>query len=253
MVAILNPTGPGQQIPVDRAVVLIGRSPECDVVLDISSKISRMHCALVQVDADYYIRDLGSMNGIMVGGQRVEKDIKLTNGVEVMIGDVKFLFIENVVTAARQTRRAGAKGSPVFVDETVDVLEVEEIEDIATPKYGRTGGNTSAPSTSGQQHSRTPGEEDDRTVRVRSGNLDDVEIIDAEIIEAVEVIEDVEIISDAEVIDEEIDVIDVIQDVEILDVIDEVEVIDMEVIDMEVIDEVEIVNDQPRKSRPRLR
>jgi pSer/pThr/pTyr-binding forkhead associated (FHA) protein len=79
MVAILHPTGPGTQIAFDRAVVLIGRSPECDVVLDMSSKISRMHCALVQVDTAYYIRDLGSLNGVTVAGQRIEKDAKLTD------------------------------------------------------------------------------------------------------------------------------------------------------------------------------
>ena len=90
MVAVLHPTGPGQQIPIDRAVVLIGRSPECDAVIDFSTKISRMHCALVQVDTGYYIRDLGSMNGVWVGGQRVEKDAKLTNGVEVAITTSSF-------------------------------------------------------------------------------------------------------------------------------------------------------------------
>ena len=128
MVAILHPTGPGTQIAFDRAVVLIGRSPECDVVLDMSSKISRMHCALVQVDTAYYIRDLGSLNGVTVAGQRIEKDAKLTNGVEVLIGDIKFLFLENVAPAAKPARVTGGKGAPVFVDETVEVLDVEEVE-----------------------------------------------------------------------------------------------------------------------------
>jgi pSer/pThr/pTyr-binding forkhead associated (FHA) protein len=110
MVAILHPTGPGMQIPIDRAVVLIGRSPECDVVLDVSSKISRMHCALVQVDTAYYIRDLGSLNGVTVAGERVEKDVKLTNGTEVQIGDVRFLFLENVLPAAELRKPHQQKG-----------------------------------------------------------------------------------------------------------------------------------------------
>ena len=129
MVAVLHPTGPGHQIPIDRAVVLIGRSPECDAVIDFSTKISRMHCALVQVDAEYYIRDLGSMNGVWLGGERVEKDARLTNGVEVSIGDVKYQYLENVAPAAKPARPvAGDAGMPVLVDESVEVLDDDEIE-----------------------------------------------------------------------------------------------------------------------------
>ena len=99
MTALLHQLGGGRQIPVDRAVVLVGRSDECDAVLDCSTKISRIHCALVQVDQDYYLRDLGSMNGVWVGGQKVVRQQRLQNGVEVCIGDVRFLFLENVAIA----------------------------------------------------------------------------------------------------------------------------------------------------------
>lgn len=96
MTALLHQLGGGRQIPIDRAVVLVGRSAECDFVLDSSSKISRIHCAVVQVDSDYYLRDLGSMNGVWVAGQKVVRQQRLQNGVEVCIGDVRFLFLENV-------------------------------------------------------------------------------------------------------------------------------------------------------------
>ncbi|MGV2333018.1 MAG UNVERIFIED_CONTAM: FHA domain-containing protein [Planctomycetaceae bacterium] len=99
MTALLHQLGGGRQIPVDRAVVLVGRSAECDVVLDSSTKISRIHCALVQVDSDYYLRDLGSMNGVWVAGQKVVRQQRLQNGMEVCIGDVRFLFLENVTVA----------------------------------------------------------------------------------------------------------------------------------------------------------
>ena len=225
MVAILHPTGPGMQIPIDRAVVLIGRSPECDVVLDVSSKISRMHCALVQVDTQYYIRDLGSLNGVTVAGQRVEKDAKLTNGTEVQIGDVKFLFLENVQPAARTSKALPAKGNPVFIDETVEVLDAEEVEVVepATPRRSASGS--------------TPG----RMPTLRT-DADDVEIIDAEVIEdgeiidAVEIIEDVEIIEHVEVVDDG----DILEDVEIVE-------------DVDVIEDVEVIDEPPRRTRPRPR
>ncbi|MFM7057479.1 MAG: FHA domain-containing protein [Planctomycetota bacterium] len=99
MTALLHQLGGGRQIPVDRAVVLVGRSAECDAVLDCSTKISRIHCAVVQVDQEYYLRDLGSMNGVWVGGQKVVRQQRLQNGMEVCIGDVRFLFLENVAVA----------------------------------------------------------------------------------------------------------------------------------------------------------
>ncbi len=221
MVAILHPTGPGTQIAFDRAVVLIGRSPECDVVLDMSSKISRMHCALVQVDTAYYIRDLGSLNGVTVAGQRIEKDAKLTNGVEVLIGDIKFLFLENVAPAAKPARVTGGKGTPVFVDETVEVLDVEEVEVIEPISPNRSAARPLAQSPQfGRRDSSTAGSR-----KPPADAVDDVEIID-----------DIEVIDAIEIID--VDVIDMVDDVELLD-------------DVEVIDDVQVVNEPTRRSRPR--
>lgn len=102
MAALLHPLGAGRQIAVDRAVIVIGRSAECDVVLDCSSRISRIHCAIVQVDSDYYLRDLGSMNGVWVGSQRIVREQKLQNGVEVSIGDLRYLFLDNVTVVPKQ-------------------------------------------------------------------------------------------------------------------------------------------------------
>jgi pSer/pThr/pTyr-binding forkhead associated (FHA) protein len=225
MVAILHPTGPGMQIPIDRAVVLIGRSPECDVVLDVSSKISRMHCALVQVDTAYYIRDLGSLNGVTVAGERVEKDVKLTNGTEVQIGDVKFLFLENVLPAARAAKVAPSKGNPVFIDETMEVLDVDEVEVV-----GPTG---SSRPLSGATPGRMP------TLRT---DVDEVEIIDAEVIEDVEISEAIEIVEDVEII-EQVEVVDdgdIIEDVEIVE-------------DVDIVEDVEVIDESPRRPRPRPR
>ena len=174
MVAVLHPTGPGQQIPIDRAVVLIGRGPECDAVIDFSTKISRMHCALVQVDTGYYIRDLGSMNGVWVDGQRVEKDAKLTNGVEVAIGDVKFQYLENVQPAAKPARVVeGRPGTPVLADECIEDVEIidDEVVDLV---------------------------EDVEILEI----IDEVEIVD-DVVEVIEIVEDVEVIEDVQIVPDE--------------------------------------------------
>lgn len=95
MVAVLQPVNGAKYIAIDRAVVLVGRSADCDAVITNSKKISRKHCCLVQVDDTYFIRDLGSMNGVWVNGARVKREAQMNLGDHVAIGDVEFRFHPN--------------------------------------------------------------------------------------------------------------------------------------------------------------
>lgn len=91
MAARLVPLGVGSPIIIDKAIVLIGRHPDCDAVLQTSVKVSRRHCCVAQVNDHFKIRDLGSMNGIRLNGERVrEGDLHFDD--EVAIGDVRFVF-----------------------------------------------------------------------------------------------------------------------------------------------------------------
>ena len=57
-------------IRLDRALVVVGRHPDCDARLD-SLRVSRWHCCLTEVDGEVWVRDLGSTNGTWIDGQRV--------------------------------------------------------------------------------------------------------------------------------------------------------------------------------------
>ena len=61
----------GSDIPLDRAMVVVGRHPQCDARLD-SLRVSRHHCCMTTDHGEVIIRDLGSTNGIRINGQRVE-------------------------------------------------------------------------------------------------------------------------------------------------------------------------------------
>lgn len=79
-------------IPLEKAITLIGRHPDCDAVLAENQKVSRRHCCIAQVEDRLIIRDLGSMNGIRVNGESiVESD--LVHGDAITIGDEEF-FLE---------------------------------------------------------------------------------------------------------------------------------------------------------------
>jgi pSer/pThr/pTyr-binding forkhead associated (FHA) protein len=67
---ILLALSDGPDIPVDHAVVMVGRDSNCDARLD-SLRVSRRHCLIIATGGDVVVRDLGSTNGTWVNGRRV--------------------------------------------------------------------------------------------------------------------------------------------------------------------------------------
>jgi hypothetical protein len=86
----LIPIDGSPPVPVDKAIILFGRQADCDVVLLNSRKVSRKHCCIAQINGEFVIRDLGSMNGIRVNGKPVQSESRLGIGDEVYIGDVGY-------------------------------------------------------------------------------------------------------------------------------------------------------------------
>jgi hypothetical protein len=78
----------GSDIPLDRAMVVVGRHPQCDARLD-SLRVSRHHCCMTQDHGEVIVRDLGSTNGIRINGQRVEIG-RLRPGDELSIAHIRY-------------------------------------------------------------------------------------------------------------------------------------------------------------------
>jgi serine phosphatase RsbU (regulator of sigma subunit) len=81
----------GQVFTLDRELTTIGRNPDCDVVLQPKS-VSRKHASIVWRSVGFEIRDLGSLRGTHVNGQKVTKPLLLQDGSTVQIGDVLLAF-----------------------------------------------------------------------------------------------------------------------------------------------------------------
>ena len=86
----LIPASSGEPIKLDKPVLLVGRNPDCDVVLTASRKVSRNHCLIACVDDKLLIRDLGSTNGVWINGHRVEREARIRAGDELSIADLKY-------------------------------------------------------------------------------------------------------------------------------------------------------------------
>lgn len=77
-------------IPLEKAILLIGRQSDCDVSLTASRKISRKHCCIAIVNDKIIVRDLGSTNGVQINGNRINQEAQLRLGDELTIGDLRF-------------------------------------------------------------------------------------------------------------------------------------------------------------------
>lgn len=82
-------------IIVDRPIILIGRHPECDVQIR-SSKVSRKHCCLAEVEVEdqplLCVRDLDSTNGTRINGNIVSEG-RLNANDELTIGAYRFKVV----------------------------------------------------------------------------------------------------------------------------------------------------------------
>ncbi len=84
----LVPVGGGDAIPLLREHLSVGRRDSCDICLRFPN-VSGLHCELSFRDGYWYIRDLGSTNGVKVNGQRLQQKV-LRPGDEVTIAKRKF-------------------------------------------------------------------------------------------------------------------------------------------------------------------
>jgi pSer/pThr/pTyr-binding forkhead associated (FHA) protein len=80
----------GESFPVEGERLSIGRRPESDVFLD-DVTVSRDHALLIRRADDWYLDDMGSLNGTYVNRSRIESQ-RLGEGDEVQIGKYKLTF-----------------------------------------------------------------------------------------------------------------------------------------------------------------
>jgi predicted component of type VI protein secretion system len=76
----------GTFFPVNQGDSLLGRSPECLIVL-ASERVSREHAVVRRIHCGLEIEDLGSRNGTWVNGTRIRRATVLQQGDEVQLGE----------------------------------------------------------------------------------------------------------------------------------------------------------------------
>jgi sigma-B regulation protein RsbU (phosphoserine phosphatase) len=126
----------GKQFEISNRESVIGRSPECDFVLDVAA-VSRRHAAVLRDKDLYLIQDNGSRNGTIVNGHAIDGQAQLRDGDQILICDVLMEFHH---VAPRSLLGGGAiEGSsllsPLDAAELMDDGDASEI--VATFDVGR--------------------------------------------------------------------------------------------------------------------
>jgi sigma-B regulation protein RsbU (phosphoserine phosphatase) len=118
----------GQCIELKGDEIILGRLPECDVVLDFQG-VSRRHARIYRDNSQYYLTDLKSLNRTKVNDTFVDPghDHLLTQGDRINICDVEFIYYPKL------PKRTGAESDPsvLVIDEddrgTINIFDASSV------------------------------------------------------------------------------------------------------------------------------
>jgi adenylate cyclase len=129
----LVPCGGGDPIPLRGPKLVVGRHDVCDITLPIPT-VSGRHCELEFANGYWYVRDLGSHNGVRVDGVRCETD-RLKPGCVLWIAGLRFQVVYSAPTSVAEPP---AKG-PVFAQSLLQAAGLErwQAEQADTVKRNR--------------------------------------------------------------------------------------------------------------------
>ena len=93
MPSLFTENGPhsGRQYKLEAGTTVIGRHPDCDIVVDVGA-VSRHHAQVVEQSEKFFIEDLNSRNGTFVNGDPVHGRQLLNLGDRIQVCDVSFRF-----------------------------------------------------------------------------------------------------------------------------------------------------------------
>jgi serine phosphatase RsbU (regulator of sigma subunit) len=119
-------------------VVVLGRSPACDIVIATGQTSSR-HARIINLSGVYYVEDLESLNGTFVNGKRIDKRTHLAAGDRLEFFGQTFVFEEEPtpsteVRATRTLTNLTPVPDPASILSSIDVVRDLRIEVAAEAK-----------------------------------------------------------------------------------------------------------------------
>lgn len=84
----------GARFLLDAERIVAGRSEKADIFLD-DVTVSRKHAEFLRSENQFFVRDIGSLNGTYVNRERIDHR-SLSSGDEVQIGKYRMLFYPSI-------------------------------------------------------------------------------------------------------------------------------------------------------------
>ena len=81
----------GRRMVVGTTGAVMGRSRDCDIVLS-DANVSRRHAEIRPADGGWAVNDLGSTNGVLLNGRRIEGAAPLRAGDRIELGTTELRF-----------------------------------------------------------------------------------------------------------------------------------------------------------------
>jgi pSer/pThr/pTyr-binding forkhead associated (FHA) protein len=127
----------GKEFLFEQDSVLIGRTPECDVIL-YDAGVSRRHCRIFSEGDGYIVEDMGSANGTKVNGAPVKTQL-LTDGDQLTLGPVVFNFaaVEAEGEAEGEAEEPGTDGVGVPAAGAANSTRIVPLDQVKKRQKGK--------------------------------------------------------------------------------------------------------------------
>ena len=134
-IVIHNADGKVVAVPLDRDRISIGRSSNNELCYPDDAGLSRQHLALIHEDAKLYVEDLGSKNGTLLNGKKVEKRTLFKPGDRISAGHLTVEFAGSTAASTHNTvefvdHAESVSSSSTTVVASLDAVLGPQVEDL---------------------------------------------------------------------------------------------------------------------------
>ncbi len=98
--------GASRTVLLDGDKLVIGKREDCQIVL-AKPNVSRQHCEILRQGDKHILRDMGSSNGTIVNGTRIDRPVYLVDGTEIEVGDCIITYVDGSEVAPAPALRSG--------------------------------------------------------------------------------------------------------------------------------------------------
>lgn len=120
-----------EQVEFSEGQLVIGRDPECGVVID-NAEVSSRHAVIEKKDGVFVIRDNGSTNGVFVNGKKVDQQsLKYWDEIQIYNYILKFMAVSGLQETAdpdlARDRTTGQSGTrEVAMSDVQELLKLRK-------------------------------------------------------------------------------------------------------------------------------